>query len=98
MYMLTWSPAGPQGRDWLWIVLGLFLDVAHWADVFNKRKQIPVSKDFRVEVLRARRPQADCRPRSRRRMKRLTTATQAGSTSTTQSQNATASSSAMPSR
>jgi hypothetical protein len=46
MYVITWSPTGTQGWDWLWIVLGLFLDVAHWADVVNKRKQVPVLKDF----------------------------------------------------
>jgi hypothetical protein len=46
MYMLTWSLGGIQGWDWMWIVLGLILDVTHWADVISKRNQIPVYKDF----------------------------------------------------
>jgi hypothetical protein len=46
MYMLTWSLGGIQGWDWMWIVLGLILDVTHWADVISKRNQIPVYKDL----------------------------------------------------
>lgn len=46
MYMLTWSPTGIEGWDWMWILLGLFLDVAHWGEVINKRKQVPVFKDL----------------------------------------------------
>ncbi len=46
MYMLTWSPAGIQGWDWLWILLGLFLDITHWGEVVNNRKQVPVFKDI----------------------------------------------------
>jgi hypothetical protein len=38
MYMLTWSVTGIQGWDWLWILLGLFLDIAHWGQVINNRK------------------------------------------------------------
>jgi hypothetical protein len=46
MYMLTWSVTGIQGWDWLWILLGLFLDIAHWGQVINNRKQVPVFKDM----------------------------------------------------
>ena len=31
MYMLSWSPTGIQGWDWLWIGLGLFMDIMKWA-------------------------------------------------------------------
>lgn len=41
MYMLTWSPAGIQGWDWLWIVLGLIMDVGHWAQMGYNRKGVP---------------------------------------------------------
>ena len=30
MYLLAWSPTGISGWDWLWIVLGLFLDAMHY--------------------------------------------------------------------
>jgi hypothetical protein len=46
MYMLTWSLTGIEGWDWLWILLGLFLDIAHWGQVINNRKQVPVFKDM----------------------------------------------------
>lgn len=41
MYMLVWDPAGFAGTDWLWIGLGLFLDVAHWGQTAANRKQVP---------------------------------------------------------
>ena len=41
MYMLVWSPTGIQGWDWMWIALGLFLDVSHWAQTAANRKQVP---------------------------------------------------------
>ena len=46
MYMLTWTPNGIEGWDWLWIALGLFLDVAHWGQTAANRKQVPVFKDM----------------------------------------------------
>ena len=46
MYMLAWTPNGIEGWDWLWIGLGLFLDVAHWGQSIEKRKQVPVFKDM----------------------------------------------------
>jgi hypothetical protein len=41
MYMLVWSPTGIQGWDWLWIVLGVILDINKWAQIANNRKGIP---------------------------------------------------------
>jgi hypothetical protein len=41
MYMLTWSVTGIQGWDWMWILLGLLLDIMKWAQVANTRKGIP---------------------------------------------------------
>jgi hypothetical protein len=41
MYFLSWDPAGIQGTDWLWILLGVFLDVVHWVQVANNRKSVP---------------------------------------------------------
>src|SRR4051794_13525676 len=41
MYMLTWSPGGIQGWDWLWIILGLFLDLTHYAQVAQNKDNIP---------------------------------------------------------
>jgi hypothetical protein len=41
MYMLVWTPTGVQGWDWLWIGLGLFLDVTHWMQSAARRKEVP---------------------------------------------------------
>ncbi len=41
MYMLVWSPTGIAGWDWLWILLGVWLDITHWVQVANNRKNVP---------------------------------------------------------
>jgi hypothetical protein len=41
MYMLTWKPAGITGWDWLWILLGLFLDLTNYAQGASERERIP---------------------------------------------------------
>jgi hypothetical protein len=41
MYMLVWKPTGIDGWDWLWIILGLILDVIHWGQVVQNRKEVP---------------------------------------------------------
>jgi len=41
MYMLVWSPTGIEGWDWLWIALGLFLDVTHWSQSYLNRNKVP---------------------------------------------------------
>ncbi len=41
MYMLVWTPTGVQGWDWLWIILGLFLDVTQWVQSAAHRKEVP---------------------------------------------------------
>lgn len=41
MYMLVWSPAGIQGWDWMWIALGVLLDIMKWHQVAANRKSVP---------------------------------------------------------
>jgi hypothetical protein len=41
MYMLSWSPTGIQGWDWLWIGLGVLLDIMKWGQVAANRKSVP---------------------------------------------------------
>jgi hypothetical protein len=42
MYVLVWSPAtGVYGWDWLWIALGVWLDVMKWSRVLENRQNIP---------------------------------------------------------
>jgi hypothetical protein len=41
MYMLVWSPTGIAGWDWLWIILGLLLDVMKWGQLYNERQRVP---------------------------------------------------------
>lgn len=41
MYMLVWTPGGIEGWDWLWIILGLFVDLTHYAQAAANRKLVP---------------------------------------------------------
>jgi hypothetical protein len=47
MYMLVWSPTGINGWDWLWILLGLLLDIWKWQQVIaNRQKGIEVAQEY----------------------------------------------------
>jgi hypothetical protein len=37
-YMLAWTPAGINGWDWLWIAMGLFLDLWKWSLTIANRR------------------------------------------------------------
>ena len=44
MYMLAWSPAvagggNIEGWDWMWIILGLILDLMKWAQLAQNRRE-----------------------------------------------------------
>jgi hypothetical protein len=41
MYMLVWKPSGIDGWDWLWILLGLFLDITQYQQAAANRKEVP---------------------------------------------------------
>ena len=41
MYLLVWTPAGITGWDWMWIVLGILLDLVKWGQLFQNRHTIP---------------------------------------------------------
>jgi hypothetical protein len=42
MYVLVWSPVtGIAGWDWIWILLGVGLDVMKWGQIANNRREIP---------------------------------------------------------
>ena len=42
MYVLVWNIAtGVSGWDWLWIGLGLMLDIMKWAQIGTNRREIP---------------------------------------------------------
>jgi len=41
MYMLVWSTGGIVGWDWLWIALGVILDVTKWSNIVYQRRTIP---------------------------------------------------------
>ena len=42
MYVLVWSPGvGVVGWDWLWIGLGVLLDIMKWGQIANNRKDVP---------------------------------------------------------
>jgi len=41
MYMLVWSPTGLQGFDWVWLLLGVMLDIMKWGQTLRYRKGVP---------------------------------------------------------
>ena len=42
MYVLVWNPVtGLTGWDWIWVLLGVGLDIMKWSQIGNKRKEIP---------------------------------------------------------
>ncbi len=41
MYMLVWVPAGVVGWAWLWIGLGVLLDVMKWGSIYENRRGVP---------------------------------------------------------
>lgn len=41
MYLLSWSPLGIQGWDWMWIGLGVLLDIMKWQQVVANRNYVP---------------------------------------------------------
>jgi hypothetical protein len=41
MYLLAWSPAGIAGWDWMWIIMGVLLDIMKWGQIVQNRNSIP---------------------------------------------------------
>jgi hypothetical protein len=42
MYVLVWNPVGGvKGWDWVWIALGVVLDLMKWGLIGNNRREIP---------------------------------------------------------
>ncbi len=39
MFMLVWSTSGVSGWDWMWIILGLFLDLLNYQHAAVKRRR-----------------------------------------------------------
>ena len=67
MYMLVWSPTGLHGFDWVWLVLGIFLDFMKWSQIARNREGIPGSNlehNHPLQQLSRQRPLAN--PSSRR--------------------------------
>lgn len=41
-YVLVWNPVtGVSGWDWVWIGLGVVLDLMHWGLIGDNRKEVP---------------------------------------------------------
>ena len=39
MYLLVWSPTGISGFDWVWLALGVMLDVMKWGQIARSRQE-----------------------------------------------------------
>ena len=50
MYVLVWSPTGVTGWDWLWVALGVLLDVMKWGQIYNNRQEVPYYGSDTAEV------------------------------------------------
>lgn len=49
MYLLAWSPGGLQGFDWVWLALGVLLDIMKWGQIARSRQEgFPGSKPTAV--------------------------------------------------
>ena len=55
MFILVWNPVtGVYGWDWVWIALGVWLDVMKWARIYENRQNIPgYSKEPAAEAVAA---------------------------------------------
>ena len=41
-YVLVWNPVtGVSGWDWVWVGLGVLLDIMKWGSIANSRRGIP---------------------------------------------------------
>ena len=41
-YVLVWNPVtGVSGWDWVWVGLGVLLDLMKWGSIVNSRKEAP---------------------------------------------------------
>ena len=40
-YVLAWTPGGVEGWDWVWVGLGLVLDIVKWGQVADSRREVP---------------------------------------------------------
>ena len=83
MYMLVWSPAGLHGFDWVWLALGVMLDIMKWSQIARNREGIPGQESSPQPAAASGRPPRRLNPqhRSSRPSLRswLTCATQASS-------------------
>lgn len=41
MYVLVWSVGGVSGWDWLWIGMGVLLDIMKWGQMAANRREVP---------------------------------------------------------
>ena len=64
MYMLVWSPTGLQGFDWVWLLLGVMLDIMKWGQTLRYRKGVP-SQEPGTEPVAQPAPAAAARPAAR---------------------------------
>ena len=60
MYVLVWSPVGGvSGWDWVWVALGVVLDLMKWGLIGNNRRQIPGYDGLGIESAPAAEEPAD---------------------------------------
>lgn len=48
MYMLAYDlvGGGVTGWEWLWVGLGVILDIMHWGSIYERRQEIPYASSY----------------------------------------------------
>ncbi len=46
MFMLVWMPGGLDFWGWLWVGLGVLLDVMKWGSIYEQRRDIPYVSQY----------------------------------------------------
>jgi hypothetical protein len=62
MYILVWTPTGLHGFDWIWLALGVVLDIMKWGQIFHNREGIPGQKSSMQPTAQTAAPSAPDQP------------------------------------
>ena len=62
MYILVWSPTGLQGFDWVWLALGVMLDIMKWGQIARNREGIPGQQSSAQPAVQTAAPSAAAQP------------------------------------
>ena len=51
MYMLSWNlQDGISGFAWIWVIMGVILDLMQWGSAYERRQEIPVISGYTEHI------------------------------------------------